>query len=186
MRGNRLGDCGIPVEALVEQRPAPSSTRHEEPRLSPHTLLFIAPVGLLLSACASLPNERHITIDSQPPGATVLASGREVGITPLRVRADDIFPPRWKNMHYAVSGTLTLRKPGCEPYALAVNDPVLSKDIQAELVCSDVVESSAPASAAAAQDPVEARLARIRALYERGVITETEYRHARTRVLGQL
>ncbi len=158
------------------------------PRILPLAL------ALLLSACASVtPGERRITIDSTPPGAKVLADGREVGTTPLTITPDDVFPPHWKGMSYLVEGTLTLRRPGCKEASMKVTDPVLSKDIHMVLECDAAPPAPQPAARPAPAAPhgdggdeAEMRLMRLERLHDKGLISDAEYRSIRQRILEGL
>lgn len=151
-------------------------------------------LALLVSGCAGItPGERRITIDSTPPGATVLADGREVGTTPLTITPDDVFPPHWKGMSYLVEGTLTLRKPGCRDASMKVTDPVLSKDIHMALECDAVPPAPQPAARPAPAMPhmdsgedAEMRLMRLERLHDKGLISDAEYRSIRQRILEGL
>lgn len=161
--------------------------------------IFAMLAVLGLGGCASVDAGRGaITIDSVPPGAAVIADGREVGTTPLRVNPDRIFPPHWEGLSYRVQGMLTLRKPGCEPHNMEVNDPILSRDIQVELTCDPNWRPAAgtntgvsgdngpPPRGTEGQDPLEARLLRLKRLYDKGLITDQEYERKRAEIVDAL
>jgi hypothetical protein len=151
-----------------------------------------------------MPGARKITIDSVPQGATIIATGREVGKTPLTVNPDDIFPPHWRGGSYLVSGQLKLTKPGCDSHLMEVNDPVLSKNIKIRLKCDpsysapvQPVQRVQPASRiqpVSTPKPVkqeypatiESRLDRIDALLKKGKISKEEYQEIRRRILDSL
>jgi len=163
--------------------------------------------ALVLSAgCAAVPGADSATVRivTTPELATALADGRRLGVTPLTVVRDDAFPPRWHNMEYRVSGTLTLRKAGCRPVQMPVSDSVLSKPVHVRLHCqaggasqtapSDSAgasdaggnETAAPASQGAGTGSVAQRLQRLRRLHDQGLISDGEYQHIRQRILDSL
>ena len=152
---------------------------------------------VLLGGCAA---GRSLTISSDPPGARVLADGRELGETPLTVQQDEAFPPRWIGSSYMVKGTLALEKPGCARVSMPVDDGVLSRDIDVSLQCepgaapaadqpvTKTGDKPAPVSqpAAMASGDIEQRLQRLRGLHEKGLITDEEYAEQRKRVLDSI
>ncbi len=151
----------------------------------------------LSGGCAGTPGKggATVTIDTTPPGATALADGRRLGVTPLTVVRDDAFPPHWRNMEYRVSGTLTLRKAGCRPVQMPVSDPVLSKPIHVSLDCKPgAAGTSAPADTGTRASPppggsadsTARRLQRLRRLHDQGLVTDREYRQIRQRILDSL
>ena len=131
-----------------------------------------------------------IRVISDPPGATVLADGRELGTTPLTIRPGEVFPARFVGREYRYVGTLTLRRPGCKPWSVQVNDAVLAKDVVARLECAPGAAAPAPARtqapAAGGEDPVAVRLRRAKRLHDEGLITDEEYRALRRRILESL
>jgi len=128
----------------------------------------------------------------------VLADGKPIGRTPVRISQVQNFPPRWHGTSYMVKGRLAFRKPGCEPYSLEVNEGMLLKDIQVKLQCDPgAVEATgsperpgeqapAPAGGTTGAQAIEKRLERLKELRERGVITDEEYRQQRKRILDSL
>ena len=120
------------------------------------------------------------------------ANGKPIGKTPMEIKTDEVFPPRWVGSSYMVKGNLVLEKEGCQKYQMDVNDTVLSKNIKAALSCSDVESQSAPAAAVAVpakpavEQNVEQRLQQVKDLYDKGVITEQEYKAQRKRILDKI
>lgn len=153
-----------------------------------------------LNGCGSLPS---ITIDSDPPGAAVRASGREVGQTPVRIVPDDVFPPRFVGGSYRAYGQLEVAKTGCKPYRKEVNDAVLSQDIKVALECDPAamrdagqtgvaepaavtpVTGTAPAADARAA-AIKERLLTLDKLRADGLVTQKEYARIRKRILDGL
>lgn len=164
----------------------------------------LAAVMLLsLGGCASpIKSTNTIRIESTPAGAAVYASGAELGETPLSIVPGEVFPSRFvtsaqEGIVYRYTGTLTLKKPGCETYSTQVNDAVLSKDIQVKLTCDPNYQPPQPAAVEAAPvrspavqspagDPLAARLQRLEALHQQGLITDEEYQTQRRRILNEL
>lgn len=130
-----------------------------------------------------------INVTSDPQGATVLASGKELGRTPLFLPAGT-FPTKMVNLIYRPVGTLTLKRPGCRTHDIEVNEKVLSKDIHVALECGPayaVEEPPRPAAPPAATGGSTARrLRELNKLRDEGLITEEEYRSVRKRILDEL
>ena len=144
--------------------------------------------SLLVAGCGSVPTagERRVSITSKPSGARVSASGAEIGTTPLTIRPDEVFPPRFVGFDYRAAGTLSVAKPGCRTHRQPVDDAVLSKDVHVVLACDPTASSPAPPAELDAGQSIAARLQRAERLRERGLITVEEYRRARARILDEL
>lgn len=154
----------------------------------------------VFAACTGLPHKRErITIESDPPGARVFVSGKDLGATPLPVAVDEAFPMRWTARmndaeegfaHYRRLELLEIKKDGCEPYANKVTGAVLTNDIKVVLKCDpNFVPPVAPAvipTAPPAVDTMELRLQNLEQLKSKGLISEDEYRQQRQRILNQL
>jgi hypothetical protein len=76
-----------------------------------------------------------IELSSDPPGATVSVSGREIGQTPLKIRPGEVFPSGIRNFGYQYYGTLEFSRPGCEPVRIEINDAVAKRDHHVKLAC---------------------------------------------------
>jgi len=153
-----------------------------------HFSLIIMVNSILLMSCAS---NRLITIDTNPQGAKVIADGREIGITPLKIEPDEAFPPRWFGGSYLVKGNLELKKPECEPVSMKVNDMILSKDVTRKLNCSDASDNNSktkPQSTKAMtiNSTIEQRLEKLNRLNTKGLISGEEYKTQRRRILNEL
>jgi hypothetical protein len=162
---------------------------------------------LLLQGCGS---RKPITISSQPEGADIIADGKNIGKTPLKISQDDVFPPRWHGTSYMVKGKLELKKAGCDPFSMNIDDMKLSKDISADLKCRPGAVSTPAVSEPAVAvprpnepangstsivtqpvkptttDAIEQRLERLKELRDRGAITADEYAAQRKRILDSL
>ena len=159
------------------------------------SMLFIA-ATVLLPACAgpSVKQQEPPSVTSTPSGADVYANGKKLGVTPLHYRLHTAFPAGWKNMMFQAQGVLMVKRDGCEDYTLEVNDYVLSRPVHAELVCGEnigpvsVQEPEPPGgvTGAATGDGVESRLKQLEDLFNRGIITESEYKTTRERMLNEL
>ena len=133
---------------------------------------------------------------STPSGAAVYANGKKLGVTPLHYRLDTEFPAVWKSMMFQAQGVLAVKLDGCEDYTLEVNDYVLSSPIHAELDCAEGAGSRVSAqddreavTATGATDAgagIENRLRQLEDLLNRGIITESEYKTTRERILNEL
>lgn len=174
--------------------------------LSTRTAAWLAlAVTALLPACAANqfgPVDR-ITIDSEPQGAQVLVANKPVGVTPLAVVLDDVFPLHWTKRTDRDSGegfafyrrldTLMIKKEGCDPYIAQVNTDDLARDIKINLKCDPnykppvVVEPAGPAPVQrATAQSLEQRLQQLESLKQKGLITSDEYNTQRQRILGEI
>jgi len=200
------------------------------------TLLVSTACVFHLTGCSSLGESfsgggQTITIRSEPPQATVLADGTDIGTTPLTFKPADAFRSGFSSgkeglLAYHYVGKLIVKKPGCKDFVTRVDDNILSKDIDVKLECDPnyrppappaAVAPAVPATAAPATQPampastaapatqpampastaapaaqpampanaVE-RLQRIEALHDKGLISDSEYRDLRKRVLDTL
>lgn len=156
----------------------------------------------VLAGCggnAPLKLRSAVSITSAPPGAQVWVSGREVGVTPLTVQLDQVFPRHWTTRinsdeegfaFYRRLETLDIKKDGCEPYTQQVVEADLARDISVTLKC-DPNYQPAPVVSPAASTPasgagIEQRLRTLEDLKTKGLITEDEYRAQRQRILDGL
>ncbi len=153
-------------------------------------------LSAVLQGCASLhPNPGSISVESDPAGAEVFVMGRNVGVTPLKLSAGDVFPSSYRPDQAALYGTVTLRHAGCEDYNKRVDTDAYSKGIKASLDCGNKPAQAAPATPTAPATPnaeddgtssIEARLRRVKELQDKGLITDDEARAARKRILEGL
>ena len=167
------------------------------------TLLALA-VTASLAGCAAnqIGPANRITIDSEPQGAQVLVADKQIGVTPVVVVLDDVFPMHWTSRtkkddegfaFYRRLDTLTIKQAGCETYSAQVNTNNLAHDIKIGLKCDPNYKppvAAAPPSSAPAQpaeaSTLEQRLQRLETLKQKGLISDEEYRTQRQRVLGEI
>lgn len=193
----------------------------------PRTRRFRPALGAVLIAaglqtgCSSLPSvpwfsddgeapqqagsSDQIEIRSDPAGAEVLANGRRIGVTPVKVVPSSTWNTGFVSakdygINYQYTGTLTIRMPGCKEYSTNVDDYLLHKDIAVKLECgpdyrpvsvgSDQASPSyAPTTRGnfeTSEEIMARRLRRLEGLRSRGLITEDEYQQVRRRILGEL
>ncbi len=157
-----------------------------------------------LSGCASIPGPvTGITINSNPQGAQVFISGKEIGTTPVPVVLDQVFPMHWTSRvasdvgpgfaFYRRLETVTIKKDGCDPYSSDYTGDALLHDINVKLKCDPnykpappATASPGPAAPAPSSETVEQRLQQLEDLKKKGLITDDEYRTQRKRILNQL
>ncbi|MDA8364345.1 MAG: PEGA domain-containing protein [Gammaproteobacteria bacterium] len=157
-----------------------------------------------LSGCASLPQPASsITINSDPPGADVIVSGKQIGTTPLPVVLDKVFPRHWTGRiksdvgpgfaFYRRLETVTIKKVGCKPYTKQYTGHDLRHDFTVTLTCGPqympAPQTAAPPPAAAAPSgyaAIEQRLQELKNLKKKGLITDQEYQEQQQRILNQL
>lgn len=163
-------------------------------RVRPAPVLTSLLIGVSVSGCSGMVKDRTTTISSDPAGATVVASGIEIGVTPLEVVPDEVFAPRFVGFEYRAAGTLALTKAGCEPVRMQVNDATLARDLHVELNCDPAAAAAAAPAAPATTAPsqpassadVVSRLETLEALKRRGLVTEAEYDRLRREILKSL
>jgi hypothetical protein len=158
-------------------------------------ILFLLQIFLLQSCASTSVKQQKANVTSSPAGALVYANGLEIGKTPLKRNFFDDFPAGWKGGVYSAQGVLMMKMAGCKDFALKVNDRILSEPIHAELECSnirtnntstDVSATEKSTSAAAPPADTEARLKKLEALQQKGLITKEEYQKTRERILNEI
>jgi hypothetical protein len=155
---------------------------------------IVAALALALQGC-SVP----VNLRSQPPGATVLANGKAIGTTPMRIDPDRFFPQERKGLGWYRDGTLTLERPGCTPKTMAVDNTLLKRSLTVDLECRPDAPVVTTPNAASSQAPAANRSSRVPAaggtaerlreldgLRRQGLITAEEYQSIRRRILEQL
>jgi hypothetical protein len=115
---------------------------------------LLVALTLLLGGCGNLGgfsvSETHrITIESDPGGATVVADGIDIGVTPLTFVPSDAFRSGFTStgsdiISYRFLGKLHLKKPGCKDYVTEVDDNLLAKDIHVKMECDPNYRPPAP------------------------------------------
>ena len=163
------------------------------------TLLALVMTGGL-AGCAANPSAPagRITIDSEPQGAQVFVADKQIGVTPVAVVLDEVFPMRWTSRtkkddegfaFYRRLDTLTIKQAGCDTYSALMDTYDLTHDIKISLKCDPnykpPVAATPPAQPAPA-DSVEQRLERLETLKQKGLISDEEYRTQRQRILGEI
>lgn len=148
------------------------------------TLLSSLLASGLLSACAGgsmIPRDANqFTVSSTPSGATVHVMGKELGVTPLDVTKEQVFPLTYPKELENKFGRIQIRHPGCEPYETPVSGYILSTGLKAKLVCAHT--ESKPT---ARENPQE-RLRQLKAIFDEGLISEEEYQVKRQSILEDI
>lgn len=169
---------------------------------------LLAPLVIALaSGCASLgAKPDRVDVTSDPAGAAVYAMGAKVGVTPLTLDQDTIFPLTYPRDKQALYGAVELRKAGCNSATQRVSTRAVVKGVHVKLDCGEAArtETSTPRQAQPSQPPVSAngqaqttpvmkekpgiemRLKQVQDLRDQGLITEQEAREIRQRILGEL
>jgi hypothetical protein len=155
----------------------------------------VAALALALQGCMSVP----VNLRSEPAGATVLANGKAIGTTPMRIDPDRFFPQERKGLGWYRDGTLTLERPGCTPKSMAVDNDTLKRSLTVELECRPdapvlITPNAAPSQTGTATRSTTApaaggtaeRLKELDGLRRQGLITTEEYQSIRRRILDQL
>lgn len=164
---------------------------------------LLAPLVITLaSGCASMgAKPGRVDVTSDPAGADVYAMGSKVGVTPLTLDQDAIFPLTYPSEKQALYGVVELRKAGCIPARQGLSTRAVAKGLHVKLDCGEAaradtspqVQPARPAASANGQAPVvkekpgiELRLKQVKDLLDKGLITEQEAREIRQRILGEL
>lgn len=144
--------------------------------------------GIMGSACSThsmfYADPSRFTVTSTPPGATVYVMGQALGVTPLEIRKEQVFPIGYPSQLQTEYGFVTLESQGCETYRKAVNNTILEDGLDAKLKCSNSAEPAAiqmPPAGATKQ-----RLQELKGLFDEGLITEQEYQERRKAILNDL
>jgi len=128
-----------------------------------------------------------IAVASEPAGATVYASGKRVGVTPLAVSQQDVFPLVYAPERQDVYGTLLLTKDGCKDHSVRVTNAMIRKGVDAKLDCGQANLAKPPPGTSGAPPPsIRDRILRLNDLRDQGLITEKEYGELRGKILGEL
>lgn len=152
-------------------------------------LVTVLLVAILSPACATLGSHPgQINVTSEPAGAEVYVMGEKLGVTPLVVNQNAVFPPAFPATKQALYGNIELRKPGCKDVVQPVSTRALARGVHVRLECEGAGVSESPAASRPA-DPaasMEMRLRRVQDLRDKGLITEQEARDIRQRILNEL
>ena len=132
--------------------------------------------------------DNAIMIESAPSGAVVYVMGEEVGVTPLQIKRDDVFPNVYPKEKFSVYGRVMLKKEGCADFTRTVSTEISSKGLHAKLDCKNTNPAlpNTAGEAPHAGETVEQRLEKIKDLLSKGLITEEEARKTRERILNEL
>jgi len=118
-----------------------------------------------------------ITIESEPAGAAVYAMGRNIGVTPLTIRQEVVFPMNYDPDKRDLYGTVLLRKTGCKDFRQHVSTDAYRFGIKATLDCGQKKTGS---------NSIEQRLRQLKELHDKGLITDEEEKATRQRILDGL
>lgn len=139
------------------------------------------------ASAAGLTRPNEIDVASDPPGAAVFAAGKRLGVTPLTVRQQDVFPVVYPPEQQDAYGTLLLTMAGCKEQTVRVSNAVIRKGVNVKLDCGEA-ELAKPQGGAPGAPPttIKERLLRLNELHDQGLVTEEEYREIRRKILGEL
>lgn len=163
---------------------------HWSSRVIKKTILLSAVLTwfVFLPGCADIKsNPDMISVESDPPGATVYAMGKSLGVTPLDIRQRDVFPPTYRLDQEPLYGLIVIRYAGCRDYTQHADIDAYRKGIKAKLECGE----QKPADALRAPQKnetssIEKRLQLLKELQDKGLITEDEAKASRKRILEGL
>jgi hypothetical protein len=169
---------------------------------------LLAPLTLALAAgCAPMgAKPGRVDVTSDPAGADVYAMGSKVGVTPLTLDQDVIFPLTYPSEKQALYGVVELRKAGCGDARQSVSTRALARGIHVKLDCGAAARAETPTPRQAQPSPapapvnahvpptpvakekpgIEPRLRQVQDLRDKGLITEQEAREIRRRILDEL
>ncbi len=141
-----------------------------------------------LSGCAEIKsNPDMISVASDPPGATVYAMEKNLGVTPLDIRQRDVFPPTYRTDQEPLYGLIVIRREGCRDYTQHADVDAYRKGIKAKLECGEQNPADAPRALQENETPsIEKRLQLLKELLSKGLITEDEAKASRQRILEGL
>lgn len=151
-------------------------------------LFTITLAGVLGSACSThtmfYADPTRFNVSSTPSGATVYVMGEPLGVTPLDIRKEQIFPGTYPSQLQNEYGIVTLEYQGCETYRKTINNTILEDGLNAKLKCQD---TRAPAAIKVVPPiTVKQRLQELKSLFDEGLITKQEYTDRRKAILNDL
>lgn len=141
-------------------------------------------LGNLLQAQAA--GNNPIKIESDPTGADVFVMGEKIGVTPLEINPNVVFPTTYPKEKESLYGKVTLKRAGCSDVTKDIDIKTTNVGLHAQLQCGDIAPVRMPKEAPGTSQSVEQRLQRIKDLLDKGLITEEEAKKARERVLNDL
>lgn len=173
--------------------------------IRPLSCLLALLVIALAPGCAPMgAKPGRVDVTSDPAGADVYAMGSKVGVTPLTLDQDVVFPLTYPIEKQALYGVVELRKAGCADARQGVSTRALARGIHVRLDCGEAAaaEKTAPRQMQPAPTPVpasgqvppapketsgiELRLRQVKDLRDKGLITEQEAQEIRRRILDEL
>ena len=165
--------------------------KHSGRALALFALLFVAGCSSSGGASKGAGNffssaKDTINIESDPSGADVYAMGEKIGVTPLKIRHQDVFPNIYPKEKESMYGRVTLKKAGCSDLTRTISMEISSEGLHTKLDCADMNPVSTRIEAPRLSETVEQRLDKIKALQSKGLITEDEAKKAREQVLKDL
>jgi len=181
------------------------SRRHTVGRAGLLAALLVA-AGTPAAESDALFKPRRFMVESTPEGADVFVIGGRRGRTPLSLSERDIYPNWYPDDQAHLYGMVILRKAGCAEYSRRLSLDDIKSGLQAQLDCHQQAvpaepaavppaaatasgpgpepEVSAPASSAALMQRRLLQLKVLQELLDDGLITETEERTIRRRILA--
>lgn len=151
-------------------------------------VLTVAFLGILGNACSThtmfSADPSRFDVTSTPAGATVYVMGKALGVTPLEIRQEQVFPGNYPSQLQAEYGIVTLEYQGCETYRKSVNNTILENGLKAKLKCKSTETPAAIPMAPALT--TKQRLIELKSLYDEGLITEQEYSDRRKAILNDI
>lgn len=164
--------------------------------LVPALLLALWLVPALAPAAGPLERDAEILIQSEPPGAAVMALGKTWGVTPLRLKVREAFPALYRPEQPYIGMAVHLAREGCAEYRVPIHRRSIPAEIHAVLDCDPAVpitdtrppiaEEPAPATARdKSRNPpgVRTKLQELEQLRRDGLVSEEEYQRLRQKVL---
>lgn len=135
-------------------------------------------------------NNQTLTIESTPAGASVHVMEENVGLTPMQLRLERIFPLVYDNHQQPLYGKVLLKKRGCRDYLVTVSSHLISEGLRARLDCDrnshPDLEQLRQAEPPTPDKSPKQRLRQLEELRKAGLITEKEYRDLRHKIMDSL
>lgn len=136
---------------------------------------------------STLTRADEISMASEPAGAAVHAGGKLIGVTPLTVHLQEVFPVVYPAEQQDSYGKILIKKEGCKDHTVRVTNEMIRKGVNVKLDCGQGDLARPQAGIPTAPPPsVKERILRLNELREQGLITEEEYREIRKKILGDL
>jgi hypothetical protein len=155
--------------------------------MNTRVLLSLAlPLSMMACSSQSLFQQTKDTlaVTSTPSGASVYVMQKQVGVTPITLPTQEIFPLTFPSEQLNDYGRITLKQEGCETQTVMVDANALRQGMNLKLNCEQVSQQP-PSAPNSADIPIKKRLQQLQALKDEHLISDAEFEKIRQRILDE-